>query len=45
MIQRILVMISIAVAAPALGQVANNAPIEAIEIAPLFYQRFPVRNM
>lgn len=40
MIQRILVMISIAVAAPALGQVPNNAPIETIEIAPLFYQRF-----
>ena len=38
MIQRIPVMISIA--APALGQVANNAPIKPIEIAPLFYQRF-----
>jgi len=40
LIPRILVMISIAAGAPALGQATNNAPIEAIEIAPPFYQRF-----
>jgi hypothetical protein len=38
-IRRILATIAIAIAIPALGQ-ANNPPIEAVEIAPLFYQRF-----
>lgn len=40
MIRRILSAIAIAVAVSALGQNANNAPIEAVAIAPLFYQRF-----
>lgn len=32
--------IAIAVAVPMLGQTMNNAPIRAVEIAPLFYRRF-----
>jgi hypothetical protein len=40
MIRRTFVTIAIAVAVPALGQAANNAPIGEVEIAPLFYQRF-----
>jgi hypothetical protein len=40
MIRRISGTIAIAVAVPALGQAANNAPIGEVEIAPLFYQRF-----
>ena len=38
--RRILVAIAIAAAVPLLGQAASNAPIGALEIAPLFYQRF-----
>ena len=33
-------LVTIAVAVPTLGQAANHAPIGAVEIAPLFYQRF-----
>jgi hypothetical protein len=32
--------IALVVAGPARGQVANNAPIRVVEIAPLFYERF-----
>lgn len=38
--RRILVTIAIAVAVPALGQAASHASMRAVEIAPLFYQRF-----
>ena len=40
MIRSILFAIAISMAVPAFAQAANNAPIEAVEIAPLFYQRF-----
>lgn len=40
MIRSVLVAIAISIAVPAFAQNVNNAPIEAVEIAPLFYQRF-----
>jgi hypothetical protein len=40
MIRRVIVTIAIAAAVPAPGQVVNNSPIAAVEIAPLFYVRF-----
>lgn len=40
MIRSLLLAIAISIAVPAFAQTVNNAPIEAVEIAPLFYQRF-----
>lgn len=40
MMRRILLATVIVVAVPAVGQTANSTAIEAVKIAPLFYQRF-----
>jgi hypothetical protein len=40
MIRHVVVTIAIAAAVPTLGQAVNNSPIEAVEIAPLYYERF-----
>lgn len=40
MIRPILLAITIPIAVSALGHAANDAAIEAVEIAPVFYQRF-----